>query len=281
MPSSPPQPLPEFPLASAVKAKLVVGSGATGIGFEAATAGAAGNEISVVTATDSGAVTSVSASGKAITITLAAKARMQVTGTLTRQGSESITFPVLVLAGLNEGRPQYFGADLQSYVAWDGSKWVLDHTVGLAGGVWHSTDDVATPDLVTTWTPQDSATGTPAVTALSSSAAQVETAVDGSVSSLVATTLTGDGSGTFPAVSPAQYLKGGYSVASSPGAVLADGQAASPSSPPTPLGDGQGASPSAPSAPLSDGQAASPSSPPAPLSDGQAASPSSPPQPTP
>lgn len=53
---------------------------------------------------------------------------------------------------------------------WDGDEWNLTHQGAYC---WVSTDDVATPDLVTTWTPVGFASGVPIVTAVAAYSAYV------------------------------------------------------------------------------------------------------------
>jgi hypothetical protein len=115
------------------------------------------------------ATTLCAAVGQAITVTPGAKARMTVAGTLYAGPGETNarTFAVLGYLGLANGKNLYTNSD---YCQWDGAKFNLVHH---SGGTWTSTDPVATPDLVTTWTPVGTANGTPVVSAAASSAAQV------------------------------------------------------------------------------------------------------------
>jgi hypothetical protein len=88
---------------------------------------------------------------------------MWITGELT-DGSDPVIFPEMLYVGLVNGRPYYSdtGED-DSFVTllWDDA-WLLNFDG--SSNMWLSTEDVARPDLVTTWTPGGDATGTPVVT---------------------------------------------------------------------------------------------------------------------
>lgn len=105
--------------------------------------------------------------------------RLTITGTLTVGGVAKV-FPTLIDAGvLNEGRPQYnstgypgnSGAaptELCFFGVYGGvAQWRLTPVFG--SNYWKSTDDVATPNLATTWTAVGTVGGTPVV-ALASNA---------------------------------------------------------------------------------------------------------------
>jgi len=143
--------------------------------FEAVEAGYAGNSISVAysTAVAPVAATTVTVSGKAITVTRAAKARMVVTGTL----SPDVAGTYLYM-GDTEGKPLYrVDGDPDGYlIGWDGSAWYLGNT-----GMFYSTQNVATPDLVTAWVAVGGAAGVPTVTAGATTARQVMDAIAASV----------------------------------------------------------------------------------------------------
>ena len=85
-----------------------------------------------------------------------------VAGDLTTNGSIPAVFPTLEYAGTVNGRPAHDdplagGCSVQ----WTGSVWLLSHTGDVP--LFSSTQNVATADLVTAWTPVGSATGTPAL----------------------------------------------------------------------------------------------------------------------
>jgi len=84
-----------------------------------------------------------------------------VTGTLTYDGSTPVSINELPYVELNNGKASYT-SEFGDSVYWDGAKWILFHYG--TDAEWHSADDVATPDLASTWTPQGSATGTPTLT---------------------------------------------------------------------------------------------------------------------
>ena len=82
-----------------------------------------------------------------------------VAGDLTTDGSTPAVFPTLEYAGLFNGRPEHNDpVDSDTAAYWAVTQWELF----LAGiGLFSSTEDVATADLVTTWTPIPPATGAP------------------------------------------------------------------------------------------------------------------------
>ena len=184
--------------------------------YTADAAGAAGNDITITYATPAAqSTTTVGVVGDAITVTPGTKARMLVTGTLTSDGSTPVVFTDLLYAGIDEGKAVFSHEATWEFtvnysVYWVGSKWILR---SLSGATWESTDAVATPDLVTTWVPQGAATGTPTVTAATSSAQQVITAVNasGSASALVTAAASGTVTGAVAAVT-ATSLTGGADV---------------------------------------------------------------------
>jgi hypothetical protein len=181
--------------------------------FTAVEDGEDGNAISVEYAAPGGsAQTTVSVTGTAITVTPAAKARMILSGTLTDYYGQPVTTPLeFLFAGFQGDKPVYAAGPL-SNVMWFGNQWAwyLDEVLA-----FYSTQDVATPDLVTSWTPNGSATGTPVVTAAVASAAQVISAVNGSVaaSALVTASASGASTGAVAAVAETN-LTGGAGGAS-------------------------------------------------------------------
>jgi hypothetical protein len=145
--------------------------------YTAAAAGAAGNSITIRYLSASGAATVVGVVGNAITVT-PGKLRMILTGTLTSNGSTPYTLTPYIYTGILNERPRYSWNPADPFeletIFWTGSNW------SLGDGKWISTDDVATPDLVTSWVPQSPATGTPVVTAGISTAAEVIAAINAS-----------------------------------------------------------------------------------------------------
>lgn len=115
------------------------------------------------------AETGVAADGSAVTVTPGTKARMIVTGTLT-DGTDPVVFPPLLYAGGTGGSEIW--SDTGTY---PDCEYHLDN-VGLyfnhGGNGWYFGSSERWPDLVSSWTPQGSETGTPVVTAGVSSAAQ-------------------------------------------------------------------------------------------------------------
>jgi hypothetical protein len=82
-----------------------------------------------------------------------------VTGTLTSDGSTPVAFEEMAYVETLNAKPSY--GNLAGDVAtWHDNYWDMACN---DGGTWTSTDDVATPDLCTTWTPASAATGTPVV----------------------------------------------------------------------------------------------------------------------
>lgn len=90
---------------------------------------------------------------------------LTITGTLTSNGSTPVVFPELLIDDEVFGKASFNdnpgGVSLNSCY-WTGTEWELTYNGGDA--IWHSSDDVATPDLCTTWIPQGAATGTPIIT---------------------------------------------------------------------------------------------------------------------
>ena len=145
---------------------------------EAELPGPAGNAISIeyVAIVAGQASTVITVNMDAITVYPGAKARMNVTGSLTSNGVTPITFTEIPFTEMFNGRPVYEILGGNS-CAWDGLKWILYHAG--SGVEWHSYDDVLTPDLATAWVPVfGSNTGTPILIASASSAAQVIAALE-------------------------------------------------------------------------------------------------------
>lgn len=89
----------------------------------------------------------------------------QVSGTLTSDGVTPVVFPDMKSRGFQNGKMSYVSLDNLSSISWDGSSWQMrwfyDPSISVG---WESVDNVATPDLVTTWTPLFLSTGVPVVT---------------------------------------------------------------------------------------------------------------------
>lgn len=157
------------------------------------------------------AETLVTSYNYALTVSYGTKARMIVTGTLYAGpgATNPRTFSPLLYNHIANGKPAYRDAATSECV-WNSTQWVLAHA---DGGTWTSTDPVATPDLVTTWTPQGvMANGTPTVTAGVSSAAQVIAAATAAATGITAANAAdNDGTGAIAALSH-QHLTGGTAV---------------------------------------------------------------------
>jgi hypothetical protein len=131
---------------------------------------------------------------------------MRIVGTLTSDGSTPVVFPILPYTGITDGKPAY------EQSLGNAALWVTDDGVNFeweiasGGGVWRSDEDVATPDLVTTWTPISPTTGTPTVTAHPATAAQVIAAITAAeIEGLTASNAPGsDGTG-FVAAATADF----------------------------------------------------------------------------
>jgi hypothetical protein len=136
------------------------------------------------------------------------KARMIVTGDLYYGPGETnpVTFDTLLYNGLANSKASYLSA-ASDHAIWDGTKWILTNAFT---GIWTSTDPVATPDLVTTWTPDSTENGTITITPGVSSAAQVITAgvADAATALLAVPSASGTVTGAVAAVT-ATNLSGG------------------------------------------------------------------------
>lgn len=90
---------------------------------------------------------------------------IEVTGTLTSNGTTPVTFPILQFAGFFDGKPVYSDNGLTTghthILYWYVSAWLLIQISPSCG--WNSSSAVATPDLASGWTPLGIATGTPVV----------------------------------------------------------------------------------------------------------------------
>lgn len=150
------------------------------------------------------AATEASTTDEAIIVTPGTKARMIITGALTSDGSTPWGPRTHQYSGTLNGKPKYSYNPADAFeletTRWTGTQWRVGGTFS-----WYSTEDVATPDLVTTWTPSGANTGTPTVTAGISSAAQVIAAVNANVSAsaLVTASAVGTVTGAVAAVAAA------------------------------------------------------------------------------
>lgn len=93
---------------------------------------------------------------------------IRVTGTLAGSGGP-VVFPDLSSRESVNGKEYYadsYGSPTYS-CRWEtsgGARWILAGSDGTTARSWSSTQDVATPNLVTTWTAASGTTGTPTVT---------------------------------------------------------------------------------------------------------------------
>jgi hypothetical protein len=91
-----------------------------------------------------------------------------ITGTMTSNGTAAATFARLYDAGLAAGKPHYTFDGLPNAGTGDRVMWVafVNYWAIIKGAtiMFTSTENVATPNLVTAWTPSSPATGTPIVT---------------------------------------------------------------------------------------------------------------------
>jgi hypothetical protein len=133
-----------------------------------------------------------------LSITSGDKRRMRVVADF-GDGVETVDIPYL---GELNSKP--FWALDTAEIIWNGTKWIIDV---LGSPLFESTEDVATPDIVTTWTPISPATGTPTITPLAASAAQVIAAINSeAITGLTASNATGsDGSGTVANVDIVEF----------------------------------------------------------------------------
>lgn len=148
--------------------------------------------------------------------------RMRITGSLTTNGSTPAAFPDLIGSPVVDDRSSW-SADGEAHIPGDnnalmwfasGSCWRLQQ----GAGVWLSYDNVQSPALCTTWVPQGSATGTPVITPLAASAAQMITKIN-STAYLPFTASNGpgsDGSGAVAQVLPEYFTGGSGPIAPTP-----------------------------------------------------------------
>lgn len=88
---------------------------------------------------------------------------MAITGTLTSDGSTPLVFADLPLLNPSAGKKiQYYNVSESTTISWHiSNQWRI--STGLTV-LYHSNEDVLTPDEVVTWTANAPATGTPVVT---------------------------------------------------------------------------------------------------------------------
>lgn len=167
--------------------------------FTATIAGTSGNSISIEITSPSGYEITVSVSGTAITVHPAAKGSMLFDGM------------ILPLVWYSDGKPWFetFGPGFTRYSAKYSS--LLGWSLTSPTGGWTSNQNVASPDLVTSWTPVFGTTGSPPpITPLASTASNVISVVNGdpTASALVIADAVGASTGTVSAFT-ATNLSGG------------------------------------------------------------------------
>lgn len=202
------------------------------IALEAQVIGSGGNLISLqIAAAAAQATTTINVAGNAITATPGSKARMTVNGTgpFTDGFGDpaNINGYVLYSHGTENGKPSYWpyasdspGLITGSYsvIRWTGSQWEFK-TGFPTGGYYfraYSSENVATPDLVTAWTLDTSggyALSTGTVTGMTAGASCAQQVIDAlntsaAAAALVKATASGLATGTVQATGPV-YLTGG------------------------------------------------------------------------
>lgn len=184
------------------------------IRITATTAGTAGNSLTAAIVIDSSTdrtQLTVAKASNAITITSGDKRRMVVSGSLSPDLTGAFDY-----SGLASGRASYAISSAptkQIYWTSGDNKWTIANLLSI-GNRWESTDPVATPDLVTSWTAVGSATGTPTVTASAATAAQVITAGNAALEETFENGSGSDGSGAVAAVSLHEFSGGAVGTVS-------------------------------------------------------------------
>lgn len=180
----------------------------------AKTAGVAGNDLTseVVIVADSTDLTVEKSAGKT-TVTSGDKRRMIVTGELTSDGVSEVTFEPLVfhsmslakITYMNEGFP---GDGESDGITGDGG--ITKEFIIIKSGVvlFKSLENAASPDLVTTWVPEGSATGTPVVTAATATASQAIALDQSALSVTIANAAGSDGTGALATAAQASLTGG-------------------------------------------------------------------------
>lgn len=205
-----------------------------GIDFEAVTADDSFNGvvISVGSPAPSGSVTVEYDDSGVIEIVLRSQMQIEVAGGLTYGDDQPLTFPALVYAGGVNGKAAFTDDGTiishEFMVRWTGTQWILFQLVLGNQKGFYSTDDVATPDLVTTWIPFDDEEGTPVVTATTvSTIADLVTAFNADVDVAAIATATAFGTDTnYSREAGPVTLEGGSGV--SPAYLTLEGIGGSP-----------------------------------------------------
>lgn len=195
--------------------------------------GADGNDITITYATPAAAATTaVAVAGDAITVTPGTKARMVISGTLSPDATGELPY-----TGLQGSYPIYSttpgsvpatGRWTQIIYPSGGAAWELRHYEnGLAGSMalWIAAPGTeATPDLASGWAPDGVETGTPVITAGTSSAAQVIAAVNAAAAAaaLVTASASGTVTGAVAAVAATNLTGGVTSTAGQVGTMKVD-----------------------------------------------------------
>jgi hypothetical protein len=166
-----------------------------------------GNLLTAEIATSTDHALTVAKTANHILITAGAKHRITITGPLSPDVTETHLFGTL-----QNDRPAYyypeFTLSFTSIIYWTGTKWLIITNPPSPGTSWESTEDRATPDLVTSWTATGSATGTPTLVASPPTAAQAIAAANAALEETFANAPGSDGTGTLAAV-PSTPFQGG------------------------------------------------------------------------
>lgn len=188
------------------------------IHITAATAGTAGNSLTAAIEIETGSfalLTNVFLVGNAITIRAGSKYRMLVTGSLSPDLTGEYVSTYTDTVPLS-GKGDYAKAGnplIRIFWNTGDDKWQIQSLLN-AGNYWESSEDVATPDLVTSWTAIGSATGTPTVTASAATAAQVIAAGNAALEETFENGSGSDGSGAVAAVSLHEFSGGAVGTVS-------------------------------------------------------------------
>ena len=136
-----------------------------------------------------------------LSITSGDKRRMRVVADF---GDGEITVD-LTYFGDAAGKAVFVSVSPEIESSWSGTEFTLANTA--TGASFSASEDVATPDLVTTWTPNEGAVSVTSITPLAASAAQVITAINAeAITGLTASNATGsDGSGTVANVDMVEF----------------------------------------------------------------------------
>jgi hypothetical protein len=170
--------------------------------------------------------------GGDIVATSGGKRVMEVGGVITSDGATPVVFPLMIYAGIHNGKARYTSTGVNDLGQPFSVDWAIQPNqfvlvANELGARWTSSEDVATPDLVTVWTPiynpgtDETPTGTPTVTAHPATAAQVVEQFD-TLPNLTAQNADGsDGTG-FVAAATASFGGGTVGTAGEPGDMLFD-----------------------------------------------------------